>query len=146
MFEDMFRLRTLRLSDNNLICDCHLSWLARCFRRARTVSSAARRRRWPRFWTTCQRARLSSEYSDIQYGVRQSLLKLGVKSNPVLATDVLGFVCPGFFVESLTAERKQVRKIHNITFRHLGILLLQNNTKLAKSHVVNFSDLFPFCS
>jgi hypothetical protein len=34
MFEDMGRLRTLRLSDNNLICDCHLSWLARWLRRA----------------------------------------------------------------------------------------------------------------
>lgn len=34
MFENMFRLRTLRLSDNNLNCDCHLSWLARWLRRA----------------------------------------------------------------------------------------------------------------
>jgi slit protein 2 len=34
MFEGMFRLRTLRLSDNNLNCDCHLSWLARWLRRA----------------------------------------------------------------------------------------------------------------
>jgi hypothetical protein len=31
--------------------------------------------------------------------------------------------------ESLTAEREQVRKIHNMNFRHLGILLLQKNTK-----------------
>jgi len=34
IFEDMFRLRTLRLSDNNLICDCHLAWLARWLRKA----------------------------------------------------------------------------------------------------------------
>jgi len=33
MFENMYRLRTLRLSDNNLICDCHLAWLARWLRR-----------------------------------------------------------------------------------------------------------------
>jgi hypothetical protein len=44
-----------------------------------------------------------------------------------------------------------------MNFRHLSILLLQknskmaktllqNNTKLAKTHIVNFSDLFPFCS
>lgn len=32
MFNNMFRLRTLRLSDNNLICDCQLSWLARFLR------------------------------------------------------------------------------------------------------------------
>jgi hypothetical protein len=28
--------------------------------------------------------------------------------------------------ELLTAEREQVRKIHNMNFRHLGILLQQN--------------------
>jgi len=33
MFEHLYRLRTLRLSDNNLICDCHLAWLARWLRR-----------------------------------------------------------------------------------------------------------------
>lgn len=33
LFEELFRLRTLRLSDNSLICDCHLSWLARWLRR-----------------------------------------------------------------------------------------------------------------
>jgi hypothetical protein len=27
-----------------------------------------------------------------------------------------------------------------------GILLLQKNTKMAKSHIVDFSDLLPFCS
>jgi hypothetical protein len=47
--------------------------------------------------------------------------------------------------ESLTAEREQVRKIHNMSFRHLGILLLQTNTRMV-THIVNFSDLFPFCS
>jgi hypothetical protein len=46
----------------------------------------------------------------------------------------------------LTAETEQVRKIHNMSFRHLGIFLLQNNTKMAKTRVMNFSDLFPFCS
>jgi hypothetical protein len=35
---------------------------------------------------------------------------------------------------------EQVRNIHNMSFRHLGILLLQ------KTHIVNFSYLFPFCS
>lgn len=34
MFEELFRLRNLRLAENNLICDCHLSWLARWLRRA----------------------------------------------------------------------------------------------------------------
>jgi hypothetical protein len=29
-------------------------------------------------------------------------------------------------LESLTAEREQVRTFHNMCFRHLGILLLQN--------------------
>jgi hypothetical protein len=29
---------------------------------------------------------------------------------------------------------------------HLGILLWQKNTKMAKTRIVNFSDLFPFCS
>lgn len=29
MFNNMFRLKTLRLSDNNLICDCQLSWLSK---------------------------------------------------------------------------------------------------------------------
>jgi hypothetical protein len=60
--------------------------------------------------------------------------------------------------EPLTAEREQVRKIHNMNFRHLDILLLQlqknakmalqlqKNTKMAKTYIVNFSDLFPFCS
>ena len=33
LFENLYRLRTLRLSDNNLICDCHLAWLARWLRR-----------------------------------------------------------------------------------------------------------------
>jgi hypothetical protein len=47
---------------------------------------------------------------------------------------------------SLTAEEEQVRKIHNMSFRHLGILLLHKNTKMAKIRIVNFSDLFPFCS
>lgn len=32
MFSNMFRLRTLRLSDNLLHCDCQLSWLARYLR------------------------------------------------------------------------------------------------------------------
>jgi hypothetical protein len=40
--------------------------------------------------------------------------------------------------ESLTAEREQVQKIHNMSFRHLGILLLQKNTKMAKTRIVNF--------
>jgi hypothetical protein len=35
-----------------------------------------------------------------------------------------------------------------MSFRHLflGILLLQKNTKMAKTDTVNFSDLFRFCS
>ena len=33
LFEDLFRLRTLRLSDNKLACDCHLTWLAAWLRR-----------------------------------------------------------------------------------------------------------------
>jgi hypothetical protein len=37
--------------------------------------------------------------------------------------------------ESLTAEREQVRKIHNMSFRHLSILLLQKNTKMRISSV-----------
>jgi hypothetical protein len=41
--------------------------------------------------------------------------------------------------ESLTAEIKQVRKIYTIIFRHPGILFQ------AKTHIVIFSDLFPFC-
>jgi hypothetical protein len=41
--------------------------------------------------------------------------------------------------ESLTAEREQVRKIHNMSFRHLDVLLLQKNTKMAKTHVVTCS-------
>ena len=34
MFDNMYRLRALRLSENNLICDCHLAWLGRWLRRA----------------------------------------------------------------------------------------------------------------
>jgi hypothetical protein len=33
----------------------------------------------------------------------------------------------GSILESLTAEREQVRKIHNMSFRHIGIFLLQKN-------------------
>lgn len=33
LFEDMSHLRQLRLAENNLICDCQLSWLARWLRR-----------------------------------------------------------------------------------------------------------------
>jgi hypothetical protein len=49
--------------------------------------------------------------------------------------------------ESLISEREQVRKIPNISFHHLGILgilLLQKNTKMAKTHIVNFSYFVPF--
>lgn len=38
----MFRLRTLRLSDNNLICDCQLSWLARFLRHSPRLNHATR--------------------------------------------------------------------------------------------------------
>jgi cell division protein FtsL len=48
-----------------------------------------------------------------------------------------------YIIELLTAEREQVRKIHNTSFRRL---LLQKNTKMAKTRVVNLSDLFPFRS
>ena len=33
LFQDLFRLRTLRLSDNNFNCDCRLAWLAKWLRR-----------------------------------------------------------------------------------------------------------------
>jgi hypothetical protein len=39
---------------------------------------------------------------------------------------------------SSVKEREQVQKIHNI--------LLQKDTKMAKTHIANFLDLFPFCS
>lgn len=42
MFSNMFRLRTLRLSDNNLICDCQLSWLARFLRHSPRLNHATR--------------------------------------------------------------------------------------------------------
>ncbi|KAL1461410.1 hypothetical protein WDU94_013311 [Cyamophila willieti] len=33
VFAELFRLRTLRISDNSFICDCHLSWLHRWLKR-----------------------------------------------------------------------------------------------------------------
>ncbi|KAF4517658.1 hypothetical protein B566_EDAN002890 [Ephemera danica] len=42
MLEPMFRLRSLRLADNSLICDCHLGWLARWLRRNPRLAPHAR--------------------------------------------------------------------------------------------------------
>jgi hypothetical protein len=50
----------------------------------------------------------------------------GHKQTGFYVTELIVLMGPTF--ESLTAEREQVRKIHNMSFRHLGILLLQKNT------------------
>lgn len=42
MFSNMFRLRTLRLSDNLLHCDCQLSWLARYLRHSPRLAQYTR--------------------------------------------------------------------------------------------------------
>jgi hypothetical protein len=68
----------------------------------------------------------------------------------------LYFICFGlltldFTIESLTAEREQVRKIHIMSFRRLGILLLQNSIKTiinpftTCSNFGSFVGLFAHC-
>lgn len=42
MFAGLTRLRTLRLSENLLACDCHLSWLSRFLRGAPRLAPYAR--------------------------------------------------------------------------------------------------------
>lgn len=42
MFSNMFRLRTLRLNDNLLHCDCQLSWLARYLRHSTRLAQYTR--------------------------------------------------------------------------------------------------------
>lgn len=42
MFSNMFRLRTLRLNDNLLHCDCQLSWLARYLRHSPRLAQYTR--------------------------------------------------------------------------------------------------------
>jgi slit 2 len=42
VFEPLFRLRSLKLGDNSLVCDCHLAWLARYLRRNAHLAPATR--------------------------------------------------------------------------------------------------------